>query len=366
MGSLLYMICGVATANWYYNRASVSLDLCVLFDAIDAPTGGGNQFLKALAIEFAAMGHRVTGRPTRDTEAVLLNGFNYASGKPLRVRQVAQLRQTGRMSLLGELVPIPLQLRRARRGPVLIHRVDGVPELVRGKRTAADEVQPAVDRLTDHTIFQTQYCRDSFVQHCGISPANWRIINNAVDPALFYPDANVDAPDGTLRLVAVSWSANIRKGFPALADISRLPGVELTFVGRWCPEVDPADVKLAGVRDSRGVADILRFSHAMVHAAYEEPCSNAIVEAMACGLPVVYRDSGGNRELAEEYGVALSDDYRADIDSLRQRYSALREKVLTDRPRFLISRAAKEYLSLFRQAIAGHYHGRRYVPGNLS
>ena len=199
-----------------------------------------------------------------------------------------------------------------------------------------------------------RYCRDSFVQHCGISPENWRVINNAVDPTLFYPDPNVDAPNGTLRLVAVSWSSNIRKGFSTLADISRLPGVELTFVGRWCAEVDPANVKLAGVRDSRGVGEVLRSSHAMVHAAFEEPCSNAIVEAMACGLPVVYRDSGGNRELAAEYGVVLTEDPAADIEILRKRYADLRQRVLSNRPRFLINRAAKEYLALFREAIAGH------------
>ena len=331
-----------------------TLDLCVLFDAIDAPTGGGNQFLKALSAELTAMGHRVTRRPTPSTQAVLLNGFNYASGKSLRVRQVAHLRQTGKMTILGELVPIRLQLRRARRGPVLLHRVDGVPELVRGKRTVADEVQPAVDRLTDHTIFQTEYCRESFVQHCGISPASWSVINNAVDPTLFYPGDGSEEPNGTIRLVAVSWSSNIRKGFPVLAEISRLPDVELTFVGRWCPEVDPANVKLAGVLESSGVGDILRSSHAMIHAAFEEPCSNAIVEAMACGLPIVYRDSGGNRELAEEYGIALSDDLRRDVDNLRQRYQFLRDKVLTDRSRFLINRAASEYLSLFRRAIAEH------------
>ena len=335
-------------------QVSDPLDLCVLFDVIDAPTGGGNQFMKALALELKELGHRVTRRPTRATQAVLLNGFNYASGKPLRVRQVAQLRQTGGMSLLGELVPIRLQLRRPRRGPVLIHRVDGVPELVRGKRTIGDEIQPAVDRLTDHTIFQTEYCRDSFVQHCGITPASWRVINNAVDPTLFYPDPGADGPNGTLRLVAVSWSSNIRKGFPALADISRLPGVELTFVGRWCPEVDPANVKLAGVRDSREVGELLRSSHAMIHAAFEEPCSNAIVEALACGLPVVYRDSGGNRELSAKYGVALTEDPAADIEILRRRYAGLRQRVLSDRPRFLINRAAREYLALFKDAIADY------------
>ena len=331
-----------------------SFDLCILFDTIDSPTGGGNQFLKALALEVRTLGHRVTSRPTPSTQAVLLNGFNYASGKPLRVRQVAQLRQTGRMSFLGEPVPIWMQLQRARQGPVLIHRVDGVPELVRGHKGRADYVQTAVNRLADHTIFQTDYCRTSFAQHCGITPSSSSIINNAVDPGIFFSDLGADPPNGTLRLIAVSWSPNRRKGFDTLAEISRLPGVELTFVGNWCTEVDPAHVTLAGTHDSKGVSGILRASHAMVHAAWEEPCSNAIVEAMSCGLPVIYRDSGGNRELAGEYGVALTEDLGADVENLRTKYADLRVKALQDRPRFLINRAATEYLSMFREAIASH------------
>ena len=331
-----------------------SYDICILFDTINSPTGGGNQFLKALTLELSSLGHRVTNRPTPNTQAVLLNGFNYASGKLLRVRQVAQLRQTGRMTLLGELVPTRIQLRRTRKGPVLIHRVDGVPELGRGHRTMADEVQPAVDRLTDHTVFQTVFCKDSFSEHCGIAPTSWSVINNAVDPCIFSPDPKADSPDGKLRLVAVSWASNRRKGFDTLADISRLPGVELTFVGNWCPEVDPAEVTLVGVRDSRGVSEILRSCHAMVHAAWNEPCSNAIVEAMACGLPVIYRDSGGNRELAGDYGVALTEDLSADVGSLREQFTKLKQKVLRDRSKFLISRAANEYLAMFQEAIASH------------
>ena len=108
------------------------LAICVWFDTIDSPTGGGNQFLKALIAELTRMGHRVTTRPSTDTEIVLLNGFNYASGRHLRLRQVAQIRQTGRRTLGGSVLPLRYFLSLPRRGPVIAHRVDGVPALTRG------------------------------------------------------------------------------------------------------------------------------------------------------------------------------------------------------------------------------------------
>ncbi len=190
----------------------------------------------------------------------------------------------------------------------------------------------------------------SFADHCGIYPERSTIIYNAVDPRLFYPRVKDIGFADRLRLVAVSWSANRRKGFDTLAEMSKLSGVELTFAGNWCPEVPTENVELVGVLQSSELADLMRSSHAMVHAAYNEPCANAIVEAMACGLPVIYRDSGGNRELAGEFGVPITEDLQGDIKGLRERLSQLQRGLIDNMGRFLIERAAREYVSVFREA----------------
>ena len=282
---------------------------------------------------------------------VLLNSFLYARGAYLRPRQIAQLRQTGKMNSLGRMLPERLYLGRKRSGPPLVHRLDGVAELARGHRTDADDIQPAVNRLTDYTIFQSEYCRDSFSEHCGISPASSRVITNGTDPNLFFPDPEVAWDGGPLRLVAASWSSNPRKGFAEMAQFSRLPAVELSFAGNWCPDVDPANVKLVGLLDSRELGKLMRNNHVLLQPALNEACSNVIVKALACGLPVIYRDSGGNRELAEDYGVAMSDDIESTLDATMSNYVGLRKKVVAHRHKFLIQRAAEEYLSVFNLAL---------------
>ena len=66
----------------------------------------------------------------------------------------------------------------------------------------------------------------------------------------------------------------------------------------------------------------------------------------------MYRDSGGNSELAGRYGIALTDDLEADIARFREDYDDIQARVIEDRDRFLIPRVVAEYEEYFEQAVA--------------
>jgi len=337
------------------------MNICILFDTTPNAYGGANQFLKTLTTELTKNGHVVTSRPTGSTEVVLLNGFNHAPSRYHKPSKIAQLRQTGKYNILGPLLPERYWMSRKRRGPAIVHRLDGVAELVRGHAGPADEIQPAVNNLVDSTVLQTEYCRTSFADHSNVKPTNYAVINNAVNGDVFSPNLENTVPSSPpeiLKFVAVSWSANVRKGFAKLAELSTLDNVEVTFAGNWAQEIPVEKVKLAGVLNSEELSDLMRESNALVHAALNEPCANVIVEGLGSGLPVLYRDSGGNAELARNYGVALTDDLQSDVTRFKSEYQQLLAKITADRDKFLIPRVVAEYESFFEETIAHRSRGR--------
>ncbi len=69
---------------------------------------------------------------------------------------------------------------------------------------------------------------------------------------------------------------------------STIARYELTFVGRTTRAFD--NVAVVGPVDSQEVARLLRAHDVYVAASRDDPCSNALLEALACGLPAVFRD----------------------------------------------------------------------------
>jgi glycosyltransferase involved in cell wall biosynthesis len=326
------------------------MKICIWFNVTNQPWGGGNQFLRALSGALKKVGHQISHYPG-DADVVLVNAHNVGADQLLYPGMVAQVRQTGGSTKLWpRFVPAVLWKLLPRRGPAIVHRLDGVAQLIRGKITLADELVPALNHLSDFTIFQSHYSLQSFHSY-NVRPESSIIIFNGVDGERFYPRKLKRLPAKKIRLIAVSWSSNPRKGFAILAKASQISGVEVQFAGRWCEAIDPLNVKILGEKTSSELAECMRESDAMIHAAENEPCSNAIIESLACGLPVLYLDSGGNRELAGEYGVRISNNLQDDIERLRADYLILRDKILASRTDFLIGPAAVKYVHAFEIAL---------------
>jgi glycosyltransferase involved in cell wall biosynthesis len=170
----------------------------------------------------------------------------------------------------------------------------------------------------DHVFFQSAFCKVSSDRFLGERTGPWEILHNPVDTQWFVPAPARPARPPTLLLGGNQYQ---RYRFEtALQTLAALPDARLVVTGAlsWSEEA-PAEgrelARLLGVDDRleltgpysyRAAPDALRRGDILLHTKYNDPCPSIVLEAMACGLPVVYSASGGVPELVgDDAGVGV-------------------------------------------------------------
>jgi glycosyltransferase involved in cell wall biosynthesis len=126
-------------------------------------------------------------------------------------------------------------------------------------------------------------------------------------------------------------------------------------------------VRLLGGGPPESVRELLHRTHALLHPSVSEGLPNVVLEAMACGLPVVVTDAGGTREAVRdgvEGFVVAPRDPRALAESLEKlwRDEALRRRLgRAGRSRveaeFTLDQQTRKFEALYRE-LAGTARGR--------
>lgn len=209
-------------------------------------------------------------------------------------------------------------------------------------------------------ICNSKMVRDDIHQRFGLSLDKLPVIYNAVDSDLFSPQLTQHRADVRQRL-GVSETATVfllvgsgyaRKGVAAaIRALAKLPSDTYLFVvGR-----DKAARRYRGLAQELGVArrvlilgaqdDPKPFygaADAFVLPTLYDPCPNAALEAMACGLPIVTSTRCGAAELVTEHDAGLVCPAR-DVEALARHMMTLTDP---EARRLLGARAREAVLPL--------------------
>lgn len=161
--------------------------------------------------------------------------------------------------------------------------------------------------LADAIAVPSSIAADSFVQH-GVAEDKLIVSRLGVDLARFQPSENPRSPDGPPRILCVG-ALGVRKGTATLIRaIDRLAGAaKLHLVGPvekgFRPVLDalPLDhVTLTGPVSRDALPGLYRSADIFCLPSAEEGFGMVVLEAMACGLPVVISDQVGARDAVPE------------------------------------------------------------------
>ncbi|MBI1245719.1 MAG: glycosyltransferase [Alphaproteobacteria bacterium] len=311
----------------------------VAFPVVDAPTGGGNQFLRALRAELVRRGRHTDDR--RAAGVVLFNSYQ-------------------------NFLPV-LALRRRNPDAIFIHRVDGPMRLYNRPDDPRDELAMRANGLVaDATVFQTEWSRRANRELGWPTDRPEAVIGNAADHGMFRP-RDGRGPGVPLRIIASSWSSNPNKGFDAYAWLdSNLDPAKfaMTFVGNTPSPF--TYVRATGPLDSAALARELAAHDVFLTASRKDPCSNSVIEALTVGLPVVARADGGHPELVGEGGLLFENhaDVPALLAEVAARYDAFRSAIRVP----TIAEIADRYETFAREMADLRRAGRLAprIPGTLA
>lgn len=314
-----------------------SFKIHILFSFQLMPAGGGNQFLKALKKEFENQG--IYEENPQKADVILFNSHHSFNDG--------------------------FKIKKKFREKIFLHRIAGPICLTRGGSQDLDRIIFKFDKLVaDGIVFQSNWSKEENKKLFGISPKYESVIYNAPDNEIFNKIGKKEFnPKEKIKLIATSWSSNWRKGFEIYKYLDEnldFLKYEMTFVGN--SPVEFKNIKWIKPISLEKLAEIFKKHDIYIFASKLEACSNALIEALSCGLPVVAIEGSSNPEIVQGGGelFASKNDIIEKIEKVVKNFYYYQSKI----PEFSIEKVAQKYYE-FAEKIYEDVQKGKYEPKKI-
>ena len=209
-----------------------------------------------------------------------------------------------------------------RRGIRMVQRLDGINWVHRvrwaGLRYTIRAIYGNANlsfiraRFVDHIIYQSQFIKRWWEDWYGPARVPSSVILNGVDLNRYTPEGLHERPSQNYRLLVVegSLAGGLDTGLHHAVELSHALShksrIELFIVGRVDSHMQNKlsqqtafRIKFMNIVPREHIPWLMRSSHLLCSSEVNPPCPNSVIEALACGLPVVGFDTGSLSEIVQ-------------------------------------------------------------------
>ena len=314
------------------NKLKISINV----EYKEGPWGGGNLFISNLKKYLESSGHEVIFNLfDSDIDIILI----------IDPRMLSE-------AVMYSIKDIEFYKRNINNSCKIVHRINECDE--RKNTTGINQYYlNANNKVSDYTVFVSEWLRGIFIKS-GFSSKNSKVIMSGANKKIFNnKDRAIWTQNEPLRIVTHHWGNNSNKGFDIYSFLDKSikekynNKIKFTYIGNLKQDLVLDSTTVLKPESGKKLANLLKENHIYLTASVNEPSGNHHIEGAQCGLPLLYRNSGGIPEFTKGYGVEFKgvDDFFESLEILKQNYAEFHNKIL-NYP-FNSQDMCKEYLDLF-------------------
>ena len=302
---------------------------------IKGPWGGGNLFVINLSNYLTSKGHQVVFDLTqKDIDVILLTDPRPKSDSTSKFNHYDIINYK---KLVNPNVKV-------------VQRVNECDE--RKNTTGINSFYLEASDCANIVVFVSSWL-ESIYLGMGLNPKKSKVIMSGSNKKIFTNQSHKDTKN-KLKLVTHHWSAHQNKGFDIYYKIDKMledeywkNTMEFTYIGNVPKNHKYQNTRIIEPLDGKNLANELNLHNIYVTGSINEPSGNHHIEAALCGLPIVYRQSGGLPEYCLKYGENFDNDFESALKKLVNNYD-LYVKNLENYP-FNSDSMCQEFVDLFTE-----------------
>ena len=315
------------------------MNISINYKAIQAPYGGGNQFVINF-YNYLKKEHNVF--------------FDLRSDK-LDFILVVETRDTHNTTYTMRDIFKYLKFKNPT--TLVVHRINECDE--RKKTFLMNFRLRLANYLADHTVVISKYLKTLNV-FFNNKKKYITLISNGSNPKIFRYKKKTIKKISTLpiKIVTHHWSPNYRKGHDIYQFIDNLitkqkwkNKIKFTYIGNYPKNLKYYNTSFVKPLHGKKLALELLKHDIYINASINEPGGQSHIEAAMCGLPILYRNSGGIIDTSKNYGVSFNnqEDLERSLKKIINNYAYFKKKLL--KYPFTSELCCKNYSRLFNLLI---------------
>lgn len=187
-------------------------------------------------------------------------------------------------------------------------------------------------KSADHVMFVSTWLQNIYL-NLGVPKKKTSVIMAGADSKVFNFSEETPLNRENIKIVTHHWSSHFNKGFETyhyldnLLSDSEFKNLSFTYIGNIPSTTNFKNVVVKKPLSGIHLANELKKHDIYLTGSVNEPSGNHHIEGAKCGLPILYKKSGGIPEYCTGFGVGFDENFEEALSEIIEDFEIYQKNI---------------------------------------